>query len=211
MRIVCRHALLGEAAILCGRSLTAGGRDYNIIRSVVLNIQYLWFRPALHFVTLFGSAPQIRTAFCHDPVSNLSNQRMNIMHVGQRQRSASGVSLQILEIQRAHSESYKRRFSPNYSMMQSNEILFWKQSIAKMITIHIILPFHNHVALRRAPVSTCQYLHANATYRHWFISCSGDREASHSRPNNCISSLNVFPNNGFRGRHLANGPWFSST
>ena len=30
MRLVCRHVLLtGEAAILGGRSLTAGGRDYN--------------------------------------------------------------------------------------------------------------------------------------------------------------------------------------
>ena len=74
-------------------------------------------------------------------------------YVGQRQRSASGASLQILKIQQANSKSagsiYKRRLSPNYSMMQRNEILFWKQSIAKMITIHTILPFHNHVALRR--------------------------------------------------------------
>ena len=43
----------------------------------------------------------------------------------------------------------KRHLSPNYSMMQRNEILFWRQSIAKKITIHIILPFHNDVALRR--------------------------------------------------------------
>ena len=151
MRIVCRHALLGKAAILCGRSLTAGGRDYNIIRSVVLNIQYLWFRPAPHFVTLFRSAPYfVRARFQICPVK----EWMSCMsYVGQRQRSTSGVSLQILKIQRAHSKSagsiYKRRLSPNYSMMQRNKILFWKQSIAKMITIHIILPFDNHVALRR--------------------------------------------------------------
>ena len=159
MRIVCRHALLAEAAILCGRSLTAGGRDYNIIRSVVLNIQYLWFRPAPHFVTLFRSAPQICTAFCQGPVSNLSSQRMNVMHVlcGSETAKRFRCFLQILKIQRAHSKSagsiYKRRLSQNYSMMQRNEILFWKQSIAKMLTIHIILPFHNHVALRRLPAS----------------------------------------------------------
>ena len=134
MRIVCRHALLhGRSRHIMWASLTAGGQDYNI-RSVVLNIQV--------------SLVQTRTAFCHfiqirtaDPHRILSGpgfksvQSTNECHacmsyVGQRQRSASGVSLQILKIQRAHSKSagsiYKRRLSPNYSMMQRNEILFWK-------------------------------------------------------------------------------------
>ena len=135
---------MGENIILLGRLyliFSIFGSDPHRILSLYSDPHR---RSAPHFV---------RARFQICPV----NEWMSCMsYVGQRQRSASGVSLQILKIQRAHSKSagsiYKRRLSPNYSMMQKNEILFWKQSIAKMITIHIILPFHNHVALRRETI-----------------------------------------------------------
>ena len=63
----------------------------------------------------------------------------------------------------------KRRLLPNYSMMQRNEILFWRQSIAKMITIHIILPFNNHIACDGSPASILLYwLHRCGTYGTYF-------------------------------------------
>ena len=160
MRIVCRHALLVEAAILCGRSLTAVGRYYNIIRSVVLNIQYLWFRPAPHFVTLFRSAPQIRTAFCQGSVSNLSSQRMNVMHVlcGSETAKRLRCSLQILKSQNptGHSKSagsiYKRRF--RQTIVWCKETNFVLETIyCKNDNLSHNSSFHNHVSMRRVPAS----------------------------------------------------------